>query len=740
MPRRPPQIRFNEIDPNRLPEMTSEGVALVMLLAERGVLDAIGQRIRIRRKSGGYSGLDVVIFLLYYFSSNASMGLATWYQRIAPYRKRLAALALRDDLPTASAMSRALDAVEVEQIRPAVPWLLSEAADIDVVLRHPCVQTYDTRGQGWHVFELDPTMTVLRHRALPVGEDLPAPVRRSAEMAAAGYPGRKRGEVQLCRAVLQHSGSSCWLSETLSPGNGDIHGQLEKALAVVVETCARLGHPLSRALLRMDGQYGWVPFYTACRERRVPFLTRLTRPELLAQPDVGTALQRGEWQLVPDSRSGPVRGALDLGLITVPAGQDTTKPDGSAYEPVTVRVVVSRFPSTSSEDDADKPRKKEKKRRKSRGVALEGWQYELFATDLPPDAFPAPEVVAGYFARAGFENRLSQEDREAGLDRIFSYHLPGQELAVAVGLWVWNLRVVQGFRLDPPPARPPEQASYSAVRDERAVCGHSAVSGAQGEEESEASAVSGTERDAAEAEGAGEALTRALGALDWGRMLARQRGWVWAEKLLCPQGRPLRLSTVRTVAGVFTRRALIFCRPAGGCRDCAQRIDCFRAKDPGAAKHKELYARDRDADAIEVLLRAQRAAPPPAQVAGEQACAKEQPPPVRAKAAFARTPLELVAGPLSVTNALFLPAKARGLWRKATADLSVRVTRHEAPPRPARPTLLAQDDAARQHRRWSWTQQLAAYALDPETRVHIELTGGAAIRHLLEPSPHRASA
>lgn len=57
----------------------------------------------------------------------------------------------------------------------------------------------------------------------------------------------------------------------------------------------------------------------------------------------------------------------------------------------------------------------------------------MFATDLPADGWPAPEVVASYFGRACQENRLAQEDREAGLDRLVSYHLPGQELASTVG-------------------------------------------------------------------------------------------------------------------------------------------------------------------------------------------------------------------------------------------------------------------------------------------------------------------
>jgi hypothetical protein len=152
----------------------------------------------------------------------------------------------------------------------------------------------------------------------------------------------------------------------------------------------------------------------ACRDHGVPYLTRLNRLDLLDQPDVARALRGGRWHMVPDSRSGPRRSALDLGIVTVPPGADTRRADGTPYEPVATRVVVSRYPRAEKAEH---------------GRVLDGWQYELFAVDVSADALPAAEVVAAYFGRGGQENRFAQEDREAGLDRIFSYHLPGQELA-----------------------------------------------------------------------------------------------------------------------------------------------------------------------------------------------------------------------------------------------------------------------------------------------------------------------
>jgi len=181
-------------------------------------------------------------------------------------------------------------------------------------------------------------------------------------------------------------------------------------------------------------------------------MTRLTRGEMFDQHEVLDTLRNGRWDMVPDSMSGPRRSALDLGTVTIRPGLDTRKADGTQYEPVDVRVVVSRFPQTG---------------KATHGRVIDGWQYEMFVVDPGADAFPAPEAVAMFFGRAGQENRFAQEDREAGLDRIFSYYLPGQEFATSIGLWVWNLRVVRGFELAPPPAPPRPVLIARSVADKQ---------------------------------------------------------------------------------------------------------------------------------------------------------------------------------------------------------------------------------------------------------------------------------
>src|SRR5690606_4196631 len=115
-------------------------------------------------------------------------------------------------------------------------------------------------------------------------------------------------------------------------------------------------------------------WYTACRARRLPFITRLNRTNLYEDPEVLALLRSATWHHVPDSRCEPQRSAADLGVLTLTAAKATRRPDGKPYEPVAVRVVACIFPKTGEA---------------KRGRTIDGWEVELFAVDLPEDAWPA---------------------------------------------------------------------------------------------------------------------------------------------------------------------------------------------------------------------------------------------------------------------------------------------------------------------------------------------------------------
>lgn len=469
---------------------------------------------------------------------------------------------------------------------------------------------------------------------------------------------------------MQHSGSGISVHAHLSPGNGEGVVDFERALDSIVETCTRLEHPLNRALVRMDGEFGNVPWFTACRERGLPFVTRLNRPKLYEDPQILELLRTAKWVRVPDSKSGPRRSAADIGVLTVHPGERTRRPGGAMYEPVTIRVVATIFKKTG---DA------------KRGRTIDGYQVELFVVDAAADAWPAPEAIAAWFGRIAEENRFAQEDRELGLDRIISYHLPGQELAALVGLSVWNLRVARGFELDPPPARRQVQALRHAPVDD--------------------SIPSAWPRD--------PVLKTLLNGLDWTVMLAARTGWRWdsaAGDLRCTDGRPLTLTTVRPGEHAPGRTNIILRRPTAGCEDCVPRSTCLNSPTPTAAKHAEYSIPSETANKLRGRLALVRA--PNADNTLIE-------------------PIDTRPGPHSVADALFLPARARqtfaAVFRGATLHIEVTLPEREH----TQPKLVAVDAADRQRRRKTWEQNVDRHALPDETVIRMDVAGEPALRALL---------
>lgn len=523
-------------------------------------------------------------------------------------------------------------------------------------------------------------MTPLHQRELPHDDDLPEPRRRAEDTAAAGHAGRKRSDIQFRRNAVQHSGSGVWIYSDLSTGNGEGVVDFERGLNSIVETCARLKHPLdracARACARADGEHGNVPWYAACRERKLPFITRLNRPKLYDDPDILERLRLATWHRVPDSKAGPERAAADIGMLTIRPGKQTRRPDGTTYDPITVRVIASIFPKTGEA---------------KRGRTIDGWQVEFFAADLPATAWPAAEAVAAYFGRIAQENRFCQEDRELGLDRIISYNLPGQELVALVGLSLWNLRVVRGFLSKPPPAIRPLQRPRRPVVDERLPAQWP--------------------RD--------PVIQNTLAELEWTRLLANRPEWSRRDgELRCDQDRVLGLTTVRSGENAVGRTSIIFRRPSGGCHDCPSRGQCLRSASLTAPKHAEFSVPTEIANRLRSRLESLRAT---------QTVLPEIVPP----------------GPWEATEALFLPAAARHLYSAAFAGSSARIEVKFPPPALFAPALLAIDAGHRQRRRKIWEQNLARYAQVGDVKIHFEIECGEALREILgaerEPKQKRAS-
>ncbi|MCB9758388.1 MAG: hypothetical protein H6739_00975 [Alphaproteobacteria bacterium] len=697
-----------------MPDVLGPAALELLALSESGVLEEVGRRLRVVRE-GGYVGLDVFIFLVSYFYCGENVGLRAFYERAREAKKELAALGGRRSLMTPSSVSRLLSAVEAASVRKLSSWLLVEASGVLDVLRHPWVQTRDARGEGWHVFERDGRVHALRHRALPEDETRPAARRRSDDIAAPGYSGRKRGDVQVHRTVLQHGGSGAYLNLRIAPGNGERRTELAADLAVLRGVVAQLGVSPKRTLLRMDGEFGWVPSLSLVREAGIPCITRITRPGLLDQLDVRRRLVEGTWCRVPDSGSGPMRSAMDLGLVTLRPDRASVREDGTPFEPIELRAVVSRYPREGSAEH---------------GRVIEGWQYELFAAmDLEADAWPAPDVVAMYFGRSSQENRFIQEDREVHLQRIFSYCAAGQELATLIGLFTWNRALACGFKMAPPPEEMPKQPPRRDETDPRPVPETTATVEAVPQPQPPPPDLLAQTQEALDH--ANAALAELTDALDWNHLLRRRVGgwrYLTGEGLLaCPANRRLAPTSVGSMSRSRKMR-IHYIASAGTCTDCPRRAGCLNSVRPGATKltcflvapDVALPIQER-LQTVHLLRRKLRSVD-----------AMTNPPPNRDRRPPKGTPLPLrpcedVSPGAYATDGPFLaPAVARRRFREASRQLQVRVRLHlPAVPKPN--PLFLPSASQRQRRRLSWQARTERYALPDGSDLEVVIEAKAEV-------------
>lgn len=723
----------------RLPDMFSEGAVLVHYLAERRFFEAVKDKLKVDR-SGGYAGVDAVLLLVYYFAACMQVGLSKFDEFVGDHRCRLAALGERRSLPTQSSASRLLGDMEQDGVRAFGGWLLQEATEIEEVLRHPSVLSLDALGRPWHVMHYDPTKTVLRQRALPEGGDLTPAHRRAATLAAPGYTGHKRGEVVVSRPTLQHAGSRLWLHASLAPGNGDSRQELRLACAAAAACGDRMGHPRSQLLFVADGEFGHVPALTEIRANGMRGITRLNRPDLLDQGDVQHRMATGTWYLVPDSGSGPRRSAMDLGVVTVRPGEKTERDDGRPYDPIDVRVIVSRYPRSGEAEH---------------GRVINSWQYELFAAlDLEPEAWPAPDVLTEYYHRGGEENGFAQEDRELQLDRILSYHLAGQELAVLVGLAVWNLRVVLGLRMNPLPAERTPALPRSMEVDLRPCSIRAGNTPEDATAAPSAAADPGPLSPDPQAEAPDElqvdppaivpdtkspmdALRSVLSGLDCSRFLQKHPDWSFSAgeaSLRCPAGQALSLcGAYKTSNG---SASLAFHAAAGVCAACPLRGACLTSANPDAIKQVSLIVPQDIATAVKEQIGAvQRER----RLHRSEVAQATPPPSGKPRRARKGEPLPLIPpqddspiGDWEISRGQLLPAVIRSAFRAACRVMVVDVE-VLLPPTPRRHPYLVTTSAQRQHRRLTWTERQARYALPDKAQLGILFEGATELSAILSP-------
>ncbi len=704
-------IRRNEVQPT-LPVWATEGAVLVRKLVESKRWNALTQWLRVYRHVG-YTATDVAGFFLSYFASGLKCGLKKFGEMTTPCREQLAALVGRRAFPSPSAVSRLLGSATEEEVRPIGPRLLLEAAGVAPLLKHPASGVRDTFGDRWDVFDSDATIQAIRERALPGGAELPKPRRHSGpDLAQPGYMGRKRGELRCSRGTLQHAGTGVWAGVVLSPARADNAATLPLLLAALDAACKIGELAREKAILRSDGAGGNVPWLTGCRANGTRYLTRWGHYSLLRQVDVQQRMATGAWRPVPSSGSGPKREAMDLGEVDLRPGNQTRAENGEEYAEIRSRIVFSRFKTDDEKSNI--------------GQLVEGHVYELFATDLPADAWPSEEVVALYFGRSAEENRFAQEDRELGLDHLFSYNLPGQELACLFGLMVWNMRVVEGFAQHPPPLKQPPQIARASDGLSNGPPPPAVELPLPAPDATlTSSPLEGPAALAASAEStpseSGPTLHELLDELPWNSVLKRL-GADWKRApdglgLLCPQGSLLHLCSARS-SRPDGRPALRLLASESECRKCPKRAGCC----PGAAKNVTVP-----------LTRAQGSQLQPLIAEGKRKASPSQPPPpgVGQRHLPPRQPLQLhpldpnlKPGPYLPSQERLIPSEFRHAFRNTCARLTVEVdVPRYSSLRATRPLGLALTEEERRRSRRPWAVRLAVNDLPEEVDVVFSFVG-----------------
>jgi hypothetical protein len=420
------------------PSWLGEVAIMAHYLSHLGLLEQIAERVRFARaRFGIYDTIDFVVVLIGYALSGEPT-LKTFYECLLPFAIPFMALFGRNALPSRSALSRylkALDQSTVEALRHLfVEDLLGRSrtwvGEQEAGLRDRC-------GNLWKVFDGDGTRQAARQRALPHTADLPPASRRMDGVCAKGYTGRKRGEVVRTRTTLLLAHTQQWFATFGNAGNGDYRGELRCLIGVLTRYAAKQNLLLARIILRLDGQYGDFAVIVDLAVSGLCYLTRGKDYGLLDLPTIQARLQGPPDEVSTHPETGTCRALFDCPAIPLP---------GTA---LTMRVIVATHKASGTSAPI--------------GVTRDAVVYELFFTALPPVAFTPADVVALYLHRGAFETVLSDEDKQQDPDRWVSQTACGQEFWQVISQWIANLRLELGHRLDPTAMRLTEFAQAQPV-------------------------------------------------------------------------------------------------------------------------------------------------------------------------------------------------------------------------------------------------------------------------------------
>jgi hypothetical protein len=226
--------------------------------------------------------------------------LEEFYERLAPFGQVFMSLFQRAKLPSHSALSRylaALDQPVVEALRTLFQEKLGACRELGQG------GLYDRQGTRWVIIDVDATRQAARQRALPHGPDLPAAHRRMDAVCAPGYTGRKRGEVVRSRTTVLQAHTQSWLGTFAGAGHWEYRGELLRAIEVITPLSQAWSIPLSRILIRLDGLYGNVALLIDLLTSGLGVIVRSRDYTFLDLPSVQAVLSLppDAWTIHPES-------------------------------------------------------------------------------------------------------------------------------------------------------------------------------------------------------------------------------------------------------------------------------------------------------------------------------------------------------------------------------------------------------------------------------------------------------
>ena len=223
-------------------------------------------------------------------------------------------------------------------------------------------------------------------------------------------------------------------------------------------------------------------------------------------------------------------------------------------------------------------------------------------------------------------------------------------------------------------------------------------------------------------------LAGLLAPLDWSRFQKRRPGWLFDTEqgvLRCPQEHALTLCAVSLNSSRKSHQ-LDFMASKSACRECPLRVSCLGSVTPHPRKHVTMAVPKAAGDDIgEQLAEVQRA-----RSLQRSAAIFAQPlpsgrlrrPPVGEPLAVRPPENDNTPGPWQISDAQFLPAAARAACRRASQAIVVHVTVTSPKREPPHPYLV-KSPAQRQHRRLTWAERNARYALPDDAEVCIVFEG-----------------